>query len=122
MCGAVQNSVTPNSSVPHTHRKGVLLGVFWVFCGVFFSPQMSNNFVCEQVGAANFVAPWSTSKKTARRSRMQVSAGAVGWLWVQQCSATALPDCGQEKALGRELGSSRGDLLLGHSGKVWRRQ
>lgn len=45
------------------------MGVFWCF----HSPQMSNNCLCEQVGAANFVALWNTSRRTAQRSRMQVS-------------------------------------------------
>lgn len=94
----------------------------WVFFGcfvAFFSPQMSNNFLCEQVGAANFVALWNTSRKTARRSRMLVSCRGCG-MGVGQlllCMAVVW-----EKALGRELGSSRADLLLGYSGRVWRRQ
>lgn len=65
---------------------------------------MSNNFVCEQVGAANFVALWNTSRKTARRSRMLVSCRGCG-MGVGQlllCMAVVW-----EKALGRELGSSR---------------
>lgn len=64
---------------------------------------MSNNFLCEQVGAASSVALWNTSKKTAQRSRMQVSCRGCG-VGVGQlllCMAVV-----REKALGRELGSS----------------
>lgn len=68
---------------------------------------MSNSFLCEQVGAASCVALWSTSKRTARRSRTQVSCRAVGWLWAQQGPAAAPCGC------GKRVGSSRGALLLG---------
>lgn len=84
--------------------------IFWVFYGGF-SPQMSNNLLCEQVGAANCVALWSTSRKTARRSRTQVSCrlwGGCGSSRVQLCLALL-----RERAVGRGLGSSRGVLLSG---------
>lgn len=71
--------------------EGCVVGCFLGCLLVFYSPQMSNNFLCEQVGAANFVAPWSTSKKTARRNRMQVSCRGcglgVGPAVVSYCSA-----------------------------------